>query len=185
MHLHQQSVLAREVVQPLQQLSGDGIDGVRGDGHLYALAIVLFHQFENLLGVLLGLFRQLRIEVVDVRIPQEDPETHLRYRIRYPPHIEIHVCKGRGATFYHFQARQFGAPIDIRPRQFGFVRPDTFLQPFHQGHVVAETPKERHRSMAVHVHKAWDDGFSTRVDGPGGFHLQICAYARDKLPVDK
>ena len=68
-HLHQQSVLAREVVQPLQQLSGDGIDGVRGDGHLYALAIVLFHQFENLLGVLLGLFRQLRIEVVDVRIP--------------------------------------------------------------------------------------------------------------------
>src|SRR6056297_2138422 len=66
-------------------------------------------------------------------------------------HLEVAVGEAGDPVFNELDEAEFGADPDVLGCEFGFDRPDVFLEPGIQGFVIGVAPKQRHRHVGVGV----------------------------------
>ena len=97
----------------------------------------------------------------------------------------VHVREGGRTALQHLYGREERAPVDeLGIDQCGLGREDVVVQPAHEGHIVGESPEERHRGVAVGVDEPRDDQVARRVEDrhtrrPG---VRFVQQAGDRVP---
>ena len=89
---------------------------------------------------------------------------HRRTDTHFPDNLDgalavpVHVGKEHRPGLYHLEERQAASRFDVVTRKLGLERPDVFLQPFLERHVVGIPAQERHGGMRMPVVERREQG---------------------------
>ena len=84
--------------------------------------------------------------------------------------MPVHIGKEHRPGLDHLEKREAAGRLDVVARKLGLERPDVFLQPFLERHVVGIPAQERHGGMRVPVVERGEQGKTGTVHdlGPCG-----------------
>ena len=131
----------------LENLFAHRIDGMRHHSKLHAIIFIAMVLQE--LEILLDMFRG--IQIFGNRHANRCSDSHFLHDLHSDFAMPVHIRKEDRSRLDHFKHGQAGSDFDILGGQFRLERPDVFLQPFLERHVIGISTQEGHGSMSVPV----------------------------------
>ena len=155
-----QILLFGKLTATLQPLGGDGIGGVRRNGHLHQRRVgtPFTGPQDRLKGRIDGRLKAVRTD--------QRTHTHLVKHLDRQVALEVHLHHRRHTAQEQFGHPQTSCQGDIVGRLSLFEGPDAIVEPSHQGNIVGRVALQGHTCVAVGVDQARHQEFSPTIDHP-------------------